>query len=150
MIVKISGATVGVDANAYSSGDLLGTKLTLSSVLPFANNEPYLFDVVVQDLTAQKSALDVILFDADPTGTTFTNNGALDIADADLPKIIGVVSVAATDYVDFADSSVACVSKVIAVNPASGKNLYACLVARGTPTYAANELSIAFGFLAST
>jgi hypothetical protein len=147
MIIKISGATVAANNTQYSSGDLLGVKLTLTNVWPTGATQPVLTHITVQDLTAQKSAMDVIFFDSDPAATTFTNNGALDIDDADLPKIIAKVTIAATDYVDFADSSVATVSGLaLALFPAAS-TLYACLVARGTPTYATSELSLVFGFI---
>jgi hypothetical protein len=146
MIKKMTGADVGVNTTQYGSGDLLGLKLSLGNPDTYNTQRPNLLSVVIQDLTKQKAALDVIIFDSDPTGTTFTNNSALDVDDADLPKIIGVVSVLATDYVDFSDNAVACVTKGIALDSTSGA-LYACLVCRGTPTYALNELSVAFGFV---
>lgn len=146
MIIKIAGATVGVNTDAYASGDLLGGKLTLSGVYPVGPKEPYLTSIAIQDLTEQSATIDVVLFDADPSGTTFTNNAELDIADADLPKIIGIYQV--SDYHAFADSSVGIATGVaMAAKPIAGEDLYACLVSRGTPTYAANELSVVFGFV---
>jgi len=146
MIIKVSGSDVGVNTDAYASGDLLGSKLTLTGAYPDSPREPFLVSVAIQDLTAQNATIDVVIFDSDPDGTTFTNNSALDIADADLPKIIGVVQV--SDYYAFADNSVGIASGIsIAAKPLAGADLYACLVSRGTPTYAANELSVSFGFV---
>lgn len=143
MIIKVTGAAVGVTTTQYSSGDLMGLKFTLSNVnIAIA---PVLFAITAQDLTKQDGAFDIIFFDADPTGTTFTENSALDIADADLPKIIGVVKVTAADYTDFNDNSVALVRPVnpILFNAAAGATLYGCCVSRDTKTYGANELSLA-------
>jgi hypothetical protein len=148
LIVKISGSSVGVNANQYAPGDLLGNKLTLINALRIAGGSGLLQSITVQDLSNQKGALDVVIFDSDPSGTTFTNNAAFDVADADIVKIIGVVSIIPSDYIGFADSSVATKSGLaIPVAVAAGRNLYACVVSRGTPTYTANELGIAFGFL---
>jgi len=145
MIIKIAGTTVGVNTDAYTAGDLVGTKLTLSDAFLYGEKEPYLLSITVQDLTKQNAALDFIFFDSDPTGTTFTNNAALDIADADLPKILGYVSL--TDYTSLSDNSVGSVASIgMAVKP-QGEDLYCAIVARGTPTYAANELSVTFGFV---
>lgn len=108
--------------------------------------------LIVQDLSAQSGALDIVIFDSNPTATTFTDNSALDIADADLPKVIGVVSIAASDYDSFADSVVATKTgiglpiKSIAGNTTSGQ-LWICPVSRDTKTYVADELSLAFGVL---
>lgn len=145
MIIKLSGATVGANTDAYSAGDLVGGKLTLADVFLNGAKEPFLTSITVQDLTKQNAALDIVFFDADPAATTFTNNAALDIADADLPKVIGYAQV--VDYASFNDSSVGCVSGLaMAIRP-TASTLYACIVSRGTPTYGANELSIAFGFV---
>lgn len=145
MIVKIAGATVGVNTDAYTAGDLVGGKLTLADVYPVGPQEPFLVSITVQDLTKQNAALDFVIFDSDPAATTFTNNAALDVADADLPKILGYVSL--TDYSSFNDNSVGSVTNIgMSVKP-TGSALYAAIVARGTPTYGANELSVTFGFL---
>jgi len=145
MIIKIDGVSVGVNTDAYAAGDLLGKKLTLEKVFEYGPKEPYLTSIVVQDLSKQNAVIDFIFFDADPAGTTFTNNSALDIADADLPKVIGFAQV--TDYRSFADNSVGAVSGLsMAIRPAVD-TLYVAMVVRGTPTYAANELSVVFGFV---
>jgi hypothetical protein len=148
LIIKVPGASVGVDANIYASGDLLGVKLTLTNAIRVSGGSGLLQSIILHDLSNQKGALDVVIFDSDPSGTTFTNNAAFDVADADIVKIIGVVSIIPSDYIGFADSSVATKSGLaIPVAVAAGRNLYACVVSRGTPTYTANELGIAFGFL---
>lgn len=148
LIVKISGSSVGVDANQYAPGDLLGTKLTLSNALRVTGGSGFLQSITVQDLSNQKSALDVVIFDADPDTTTFTNNATLDVSDADAIRIIHTVSFLASDYISFADNAVATKSGLaMPVAVAAGRDLYACLVCRGTPTYTAAELALMFGFI---
>ena len=144
----ITGATVAVTANTYATGQCMGAKLTLTDAGRINSGNVYLQSVVVQDLSAQSSALDVIIFNANPAATTFTNNAALDIADADLPKIAAVVSVGASDYKAFADSVVAQPDfnpRMITTDSAA--DLYAVLVCRGAPTYVANEVSLILGFM---
>jgi hypothetical protein len=146
MIIKKTGTEVGADANAYSTGDLIGGLLTLSGADSIGGLPPFLTSITLQDLDKQNVAIDVVFFDANPTGTTFTNNAALDIADADLPKVIAVIPV--TTYFSFNDNSVATVNALggIAMNAAGGPTIYACLVSRGAPTYSASGLSALFGF----
>ena len=147
-IVKVSGASVAVNGDIYAPGDLLGTKLTLSNALRVTGGSGFLQSITVQDLSNQKSALDVVIFDADPDTTTFTNNAALDVSDADAIRIIHTVSFLASDYISFADNAVATKSGLaMPVAVAAGRDLYACLVCRGTPTYTAAELSLMFGFI---
>ncbi len=150
-VIKVSGATVGATATTYASGDLVGNKLTLSDVVrddDQPNNTAACVAIAVQDLDKQDVALDVIFFDSDPDGTTFTDDSALDVADADLPKILGHIPVLASDYVDFNDSSIATVdSRTVLLEPASGRDIYAAIVSGGAPTYTADGLSLVFHIL---
>jgi hypothetical protein len=148
-IIKITGAQVGVDGATYGSGDVLGDKCPIkieAAKSPFGTG--IIHSVIIQDLSKQSGALDIVFFDSNPTATTFTDNAALDIADADLPKVIGVVSVLASDYAAFNDNSVATVKGIsLPVKSLSSNNLWIAVVSRDTKTYVADELSIAISIL---
>src|SRR3989304_3194516 len=148
-LVEVSGATVAVNTTAYADNDLVGTLLTLPNATPVGHGG-ILQALTLHDLTAQNAALEVYVFKSNPSATTFTNNSALDIADADLPKIVAAFSVAATDYFSVAQVS----NLAIPIPPGeSGQNsgggvLYACFrSAAATPTYDASALSAIFHFL---
>lgn len=124
-------------AGAYTTGYCLGSKLTIASATRIAAGSGTIQSIALADKNKQGIAVDVILFDADPSGSTFTDNAAATIVDADLLKILGVVSLVAGDYIAFADNSVAVKRDLnIGFKLASGSSLYAVLVTRGTPTYA--------------
>ncbi len=137
-----------VDTNAYASGDLIGAKLSLT-VPPWAAGDTAGFliqSVSLKDLAKQNAAIDVVFFHADPSGTTFTDNAALDVADADVSKIAGFAQV--LTYASFNDNSYAQAGNLaIPVVMPAGATLYACLVSRGTPTYAASDLSLRVGIV---
>ncbi len=106
-LTKITGAQLAVDGAAYATGDVLGTTSPIAvEVVRAKNGTAILHSLILQDLSKQSAATDMVIFDANPTATTFTDNSALDIADADLSKVIGVVSVASGDYASFNDNSV--------------------------------------------
>lgn len=145
---KIAGATVGATGTTYADKDCIGTLTKLEN--PCGDPAGYctLMSVVIQDLSAQNSKLELVFFDADPTGTTFTDDSALDIADADLTKVVGTVVINAGDYQTYNDNSVATVSNIgLEMQSASDKDLWFVVVSRGTPTYVASELSIVLAFL---
>lgn len=128
---------------AYSSGDNVGGKLTLSNIVRVSGGSGVIQSLLVVDASNQKAAFDVLLFNADPTNTTFTDNGALTINSADVAKIVRRISVAASDYVTVGGVAVA----EIAVGgkpivPASGTTMYAAVVTTSTPTYAATTALI--------
>jgi len=128
--------TPTVDTAIYALGDLMGGKLTFANAARAAARGGEIITAVLSDLAAQNAQIDLVLFDEDPTGTTFTDQAALDIADADLPKIAGVIPIATADYHAFNDSSAASVRNVgLAFKLASGTSLFGALVCRGTPTY---------------
>ncbi len=144
-IKKVSGSDVGVNSTTYADGDLVGTKITLTDVIP-QRKGGILQSVVLHDLDAQDADLILIIWDLNPSGTTFTNNSVLDIADADLPNVIAKVRISNLDYDDLSDNSIGEVDNLSM--PLKGSTLYAALVSDGaTPTYTANGLSMSLGLL---
>lgn len=142
--------TPTVETSAYADGDLVGEKLTLTNAGRIEGGSLIVHSIVLADKAKQSAALDVVFFFADPSGTTFTDNAALDVADADLEKIAGVVSIAASDYADFNDNSVATVRNIglLVDLPDGERDLYACLVTRGTPTYVeTDDVDLSVGIL---
>lgn len=153
-IIKKTGANVGVSSAAYGAYDVIGDQSPIA--LPAGRilaGSGIIHSITVKDLTKQNSALKVVIFDSSPTGTTFTDNSPLDVADADIDKIIAWVDITASDYISFVDSSVAHVKglsipfKVSTDIDPTATDLYFCIISNGTPTYVADELSIAFGIL---
>lgn len=136
-----------VDTAIYASGDLIGGKLTIP-----APDTGKIVSVRLVDQAGQASVIDLVLWSADPSGTTFTDNAALDVADTDMVALIGVVPIAAADYDTFADNRVATVPNYnlvygpLAKGQNGGYSMYGALVSRGTPTYAAaTDLILSIG-----
>ena len=145
LIKKVPGSDIGVNSTTYADGDLVGTKLTLIDMIP-PRKGGILQTVVLHDLDAQDASLILIIWDLDPSSTTFTNNSVLDIADADLPNVVAKVRISNLDYDDFSDNSIGEVDNLSI--PLRGNLLYAALVSDGaTPTYTANGLSMSLGLL---
>lgn len=125
---------------AYSSGDLVGGKLTFD-VSQFARENEggvVLDNVLVSDKAAQSANMDLVLFLEDPTtGTVFTDNAAFDIHDDDLSKVAAVVPV--TTHHAFADNNVSRAVNLdlgLKLNQTNtDRNLYGALVSRATPTF---------------
>lgn len=129
---------ITVTAGAYAAGACVGGKQTFANAVRLADRSGSIDSIIIADKAKQNAALAVVFFDSDPSATTFTDNAALTVADADLFKIIGVINVLASDYQAFADNSVATVKCQGMDFVANGSaNIYATIVAVGTPTYAA-------------
>lgn len=144
-IKKVSGSDVGVNSTTYADGDLVGTKITLTDIIP-QRKGGILQTIVLHDLDAQDASLLFIIWDLNPASTAFTNNSVLDIADTDLPNVVAKVRISNLDYDDLSDNSIGEVDNLSI--PLKGARLYAALVSDGaTPTYTANGLSMSLGLL---
>jgi len=78
-----------VSLSAYSSGHLVGSKLLLPGL-----GRPYIGSGLVQtvcitSVSLQAAPFDLVLFNADPVNTTFTDRAAFSCA-LDMDKVIGV------------------------------------------------------------
>lgn len=136
MSTHIKVITPTVDTNIYASGDLIGAKNTIA-INVASGFKAKLLEVEVVDQAKQSAALDLMFFKADPSNTTFTDNAALDVADADLLTHCGTINIPAANYAALADNSVATVRDVNLGLEANGTSLYMAIISRGTPTFAA-------------
>ena len=135
--------TPTVDTSAYASGDHLGTVHTLAGAAPGQGLYTVLQSLTIIDKAQQKSALDVFLFDASPTVAS-SDNAAANITDAEMiDKCIGHIVVAAADYRDIGSANSVAHLKNLGMHlkpdptATAPLNLYAFVVSRGSPTYAA-------------
>jgi len=148
-IHKVAGSGIAVNTTAYADGDLVGGKITLTDIIPQSLGG-ILQSIELHDIDGQNAALILIIFDSNPSGSTLTNNSALTVVDADLPKVIGMVWVGAEDYEALATNSLACVKNLgIPLKAVDGSgDLYAVFLSDGaTPTYTANGLSMTLNLL---
>lgn len=135
--------TPTVTAGAYTSGQDIGGKLTFTGALRNTTRAGMLVSVSVVDQNAQAQDLELVIFNDNPSATTFTDNATLDIADGDMAKIAGVISLGSTTRFAYADNGVKFIGSLaipVQGGQASGtasRTLYGALVSRGTPTFAA-------------
>lgn len=143
-----------VDTSAYATGDLVGPKQTLTgagacdtTVGQVGLCGGIINSVTITDLEKQSGDFDIIIFSSNPTGTTFTDNAAFDIADADLPKVACIIPVT-TDTL-FADNGIATNQNAGCIFSAAATSgtLYAAVVIRSTATYSASGLTFRYGIL---
>ena len=146
-IIKVEGSTIGVNTTAYADNDLVGEQFEMK--VGHEGKGVVLQGITLHDIDSQTAILEIVIWGKDPSGSTFTNNSAVTVVDADLPTIQAVVNVAAADYVAFADNSIAIVKDlVIPLKSEAGNKYYVLFRSNGsTPTYTASGLSATFLFL---
>lgn len=122
-----------VTNGAYSAGDIVGGLLEFDLVAPAADRPFILQDVQIVVKSAVVPSLLLVLFNADPTGTTKTDNAAYSLAVADIFKVIAALSMpylSATGWTDHGTpNSIRAGSLAIPMLPATGtRKIYGLLI----------------------
>ena len=139
----VLSATPTLDTSIYASGDSLWSSvLAIANAVRSAGGTGQLVKVVITDYAAQSAPLDLLFFNA--SLAIAAANAAHSITDAELAaKALGHISIVAGDYISNGANSVA--TKLITFPySCAATTLYIAGVTRGTPTYAAGSLVLAF------
>jgi len=138
--VNVTGylATVAVTPTVvaspdYTTGMTMGGIMTFASILRAAGKTAYAVSLRVITKIANTAALDAFVFSASPTASTTTDNAAFLLSATDAPALMGVISLATTDWVSGGTAiSVGYKEARIPITGAAATSLYVVLVARGT------------------
>lgn len=136
---QVSSVAPTVSASpAYSSGDVIGGKMTFA-MARIAGGTGLVQMASIHCKSAQTFACDLVLFHTDPVASTFTDNAPLSVNAADFDKVLGVVHI--TDWTSLGTPSFAEATQLaMAYKIASGQtDGYGVLVARSTPTLASTS-----------
>jgi hypothetical protein len=146
-----------LDTSAYASGDILYGASSSPKFLTFAGageRGGVLQSVEVYDSAGQSAEIDLLFYNAAPTGTYGAVNAAYVIQSADRTKrIMGGVKVLASDYVS--EGAVSGGNGGTSAAREFGRafqktvtgNLFCLPVSRGAPTYAATSLRFVLNIL---
>lgn len=141
-------ATVDI-AGAYASGDLLFDPLELEDFFTPLQQTSLVQSLHVLDEGDQAAALDLLFVTADTSWGTINN--AASPTDVIARTITGALSVAASDYIDLANSQLAIPQFnpfLVAQQTTSVKSMWVVGISRGSPTYvAATDLKLRIGVL---
>lgn len=134
---QVSVAVPVVASAAYASGDALGSAaIRVPSAAAADGRLSVLRTLVLTDLAKQNAAINLLVFERNPTGTTLTDNAAVDVADADIAKLIGFLKILSTDYVSLNDNSLAVTKPDLAFRTSANGSIWLIAMSAGTPTYA--------------
>ena len=120
--------TPTVTNGAYSAGDIVGALLTFSSVARAADELFIITGAQVMVKAAVTSSLNLVIFNADPTSTTKTDNAAYSLNAADAFKVVKTIPVS-TLYDHGTPNSYSADGLFIPTTPVSGsRNIYGLLI----------------------
>lgn len=120
---------------AYSAGNCVGGLITLTNAMRTSGGTGIIQSIHLIDKDNQKAAMDLLVFNANPTAATITDKTAF-VYSTDITKQIARIPIAASDYVTYnsiATVSLGGLSKIVKAN--GSQTLYGALVTSGTPSY---------------
>lgn len=121
----------------YGIDDVLGGKITIPAIFR-ANDKTGTINMVMVTCDAGIPAgvtIDVVFFNADPSNSTFTDNGGIAVNVADLHFIAGVAQLDKRITLGTPTALVETYPKGIPIQPVSGTDdLYAVMIVRGAAT----------------
>lgn len=146
VIGQIGGSTAAVTVTptitvaAYSAGQCIGGLMTFNNAA--RANGPgsgLVQSVEVTDLSGQDASTDLVLFNSNPTNSTFTDHATCTVNNLDVPKVAAVVN-AADCHLLGATAPGVCQALQLGdpiVLGSSNTTLWGVLISRGTPAYTA-------------
>lgn len=137
-----------ITATSYSAGQDIGGAISFSGATRLSAGSGVIQSVGISDKAKQSAAIDLIFFNAAPSAPT--DHATFNPSSSDIAKIIGIVSVTASNYSAFSANSTAFVGNIgLPFTLTSGTTLNCVAVSRGTPTYAStSDLQISCGIAA--
>ncbi len=135
----VSAVQTVTSGAAYAAGNCIGGKMTFSGITRANDISALLQQVAVNCKSNQTGAMDLVLFSADPSGSTIADKTNLSIAAADFDKVAGVLHI--TDWTSLGTPSIGqALNAALPFKPAAGTTtVYGALVARATPTFASTS-----------
>lgn len=137
--------TLSLDTSAYASGDVLAATQELIGAVPTPGGHALLHSLVVNDKDDQGQALDLVFLRSNVS--IGTENAAVSIADNDADEVLGIVSVAVSDFQDLGGCRIATVPSIGIVLEAasSSTSIYIAAISKGIGTYTAAGITIKVG-----
>jgi len=130
-------------AAIYADQDVVGGLLTLSGALDENFRTGQLISGFLSDKAAVMGTVNIYIFDENPTASTFTDQATFAVDDADISKIVGVLTFSSVIDTGSSYLSAASFSNGLPVPvKSSDGTLYAVAVCSGTPTFTANCLTL--------
>lgn len=134
--VTVTVAQTVTAASAYASGNAVGGLITFAAAARVAAGSGLIQSIVVNSKSLQSTQMDLVVFSANPTGSTCTDKNAVAVAAADFDKVLGVAHI--TDWTALGTPSAGQAQNLaMPFALSAGTTLYGCLVTRSTPTFTA-------------
>lgn len=145
---KVQRVSSGNTAATYAQGKVVGTAKLISGAAQSSKSPIILESLAITDADKQAMPIDIMFF-SDKPASSFTDGGtfASQMTAADLPLVLGRVSVAAADYSNSKWEATKLAIGLL-LQPSKNKDLYMLVVAQGAGTFTGTDnLQVNLGLL---
>lgn len=146
-VYDVIDVTLSLDTNAYADNDVLAAPQEVPNVFRLPGGVVMLDSIVLLDEDDQAQDIDLVFMNA--TGSLGAENAAVGPTDGVAGTILGIVSVAAAEYSDLANSQIATkrgLGLPLEAAAASTSLWMGAILRSGTPTYTAAGIKLKLGF----
>lgn len=134
---------LSLDTNAYATGDVLAATQEVPLVRK-TGKETRLRSVVVIDKDDQGGAFDLVFLRSNVS--IGAENAAVALSGANATEVIGILVIAAADYVDLGSGRIATKQPLdFELTPTTGTSIWVAAVSRDAKTYTAAGLQLRLG-----
>jgi hypothetical protein len=120
---------------AYSANDVLGTTMTFAAIVPAIGNNGILQSITAKFKdTAVTGNINVAIFKANPSNSTFTDNSPPTWNALDAANLLGIYQLATPLAIGAATMTCYCLDGIGKAFVSSSTSLYAVVTLGGTPT----------------
>jgi hypothetical protein len=139
---------ITVSTSIYAADDVVGGRLTLTNAMRVSSGTGLLTDILMTCADGETFGSRILLFDT-TTASSIADQSPFTWGAGDHAKLLAIVNIATGDFTTIAGDTVAHKQNLNILVAANGSaNLYAYVLATGTPTFgAATDLSIRFKFV---
>ena len=131
-------STPTISLTLYATGDNIGGLISLDEAVKHPGHGGSIRSISLIDKLAIDAAIDVLLFDKNPSNSTFTDNAAAVVADADVVNLVAVFPL--TTYVTLAGNSVASLNTLdVPFIVFGAQTLFAAMIIRAGATYTTTD-----------
>jgi len=139
--------TLSLDTNIYASGDVLAATQEVAGAVRLVGGTGVIQSLVVLDKDDLALALDIVFLQTNVS--IGTENDAVSITDTNAGQILGIVEIAASDYVDLVGSQLATMGSlsILAKAATISTSLFVAAISRAAGTYSAAGITLKIGIL---
>lgn len=146
----LTGQLTVLTAAYGTSGEVVGGLITFPNAVRTAGDRAIVQSVILSDRDRLNQAFNLILFDSNPSATTFSEGLGLTLNDADLRRVAGHVAITSSDYLSLLDNSFATKTNVGLEIRCHTTSLFGVLISTGSGTFTftnTDALQIKIGLL---